>query len=94
MDYLTEGTKLVNGRRGVLLDSIQSGERMALIADVPVAEMFGFEAALKSATAGRGFQSLIDVSYKKLPSDLQMTIVQRIRERKGLPKELPKPILD
>jgi len=94
MDYLNEGTKLVNGRRGLLMDSIQSGERMALIAELPVSEMFGFEAALKSATAGRGFQSLIDVSYKKLPTDLQAFTVNRIRQRKGLPAEWPKPILD
>lgn len=94
MDYLTEGTKLVNGRRGLLIDSIQSGERMALIADLPIADMFGFEAALKSATAGRGFQSLINVAYKKLPADLQRIIVDRIRQRKGLPSEWPKPIFD
>jgi elongation factor 2 len=56
--------------------------------------MFGFEAALKSATAGRGFQSMIDVSYRKLPNDLQISTIQRIRERKGLSKEIPKPILD
>ena len=94
MDYLSEGTKLVNGRRGILLDSIQSGERMALIADIPVSEMFGFEAALKSASGGRGFQSLIDVGYKKLPADLQRLTIDRIRQRKGMPAEWPKPILD
>lgn len=94
MDYLSEGTKLINGRRGLLLDSIQSGERMALIAEVPVSEMFGFEAALKSATGGRGFQSLIDVGYKKLPVDLQRITIDRIRQRKGLPAEWPKPIFD
>ncbi len=94
MEYLSEATRLVNGRRGVVLETHQRGDRIALIADVPVMEMFGFEAVLKSATAGRGFQSLIDVSYKKLPKDLQMQTVQQIRERKGLPKDLPKPILD
>jgi elongation factor 2 len=93
--YLSEASKLVQGKRGLLLDTIPQGtERMAIIAEVPVAEMFGFEAVLKSATGGFGFQSLIDVSYRKLPSELQSLVVQRIRERKGLPKELPKPILD
>jgi elongation factor 2 len=93
-EYLTEVTKLIGGRRGIILDTTQQGTRYVVIADIPVSEMFGFEAALKSATAGRGFQSLIDVNYKKLPAELQLPTIQKIRQRKGLPKELPKPILD
>lgn len=93
-EYLTEASKLVGGRRGLVMDTSQQGTRYVIIADIPVSEMFGFEAALKSATGGRGFQSLIDVNYKKLPTELQIQTVQKIRERKGLPKELPKPILD
>ncbi|MEM4248053.1 MAG: elongation factor EF-2, partial [Candidatus Nanoarchaeia archaeon] len=94
MEYLTEVSKLVVGRRGLLTETVQQGTRYVVIGEVPVSEMFGFEAVLKSATAGRGFQSLIDVKYKKLPAELQLQTIQRIRERKGLPKELPKPILD
>ncbi|MEM2874199.1 MAG: elongation factor EF-2 [Candidatus Nanoarchaeia archaeon] len=93
-EYLTEVTKLIGGRRGLVMDTSQQGTRYVVIAEIPVSEMFGFEAALKSATGGRGFQSLIDVNYKKLPAELQLQTIQRIRERKGLPKELPKPILD
>ena len=94
MDYLTEGSNLINGRRGILIDSQQSGARMALIAEIPVAETFGFEAALKSATGGRGFQSLIDVSYRKLPNELMLQVIRQVRKRKGLPDELPRPQLD
>ena len=94
MEYLTEVSKLVIGRRGLIIETNQQGTRYVVIAEVPVNEMFGFEAILKSASAGRGFQSLIDVKYKKLPTDLQLQTIQRIRERKGMPKELPKPILD
>jgi hypothetical protein len=93
-EYLSEASKLIGGRRGLVMDTPQQGTRYVIIADIPVSEMFGFETALKSATGGRGFQSLIDVSYKKLPADLQIQTIVRIRERKGLPKELPKPIFD
>lgn len=93
-EYLTEVSSLIAGRRGLLLETNQQGTRYVVIAEIPVSEMFGFEAALKSATAGRGFQSLVDVKYKKLPSDLQLQTIMRIRERKGLQKELPKPIFD
>jgi len=94
MEYLTEASKLVMGKRGLVLETNPQGTRYVVIAEIPVNEMFGFEAALKSATGGRGFQSLIDVAYRKLPSDLQLQTVLRIRERKGMTKELPKPILD
>ena len=56
---------------------------------LPVAEMFGFEGQLKSATQGKGFYSLIDVSFEKIPEELKMGVVQRIRERKGMSKDLP-----
>ncbi len=52
--------------------------------------MFGFEGALKSATGGKGFQSLMDVVFEKIPSDLRDQVALRIRERKGMPKEIPK----
>ncbi len=94
MEYLTEVSKLVVGRRGTMIETNQQGTRYVVIGEIPVNEMFGFEAILKSATAGRGFQSLVDVKYKKLPAELQLQTVQRIRERKGMPKELPKPIFD
>jgi len=93
-EYLTETTKLIGGRRGLVMDTTQQGTRYVVIAEIPISETFGFEAALKSATGGRGFQSLIDVNYKRLPMDLQLQTVMRIRERKGLSKELPKPIFD
>ncbi|HIH13990.1 MAG TPA: elongation factor EF-2 [Nanoarchaeota archaeon] len=94
MEYLTEASKLVIGRRGLVIETNQQGTRYVMVAEVPVMEMFGFEAALKSASGGRGFQSLIDVAYKKLPSDLQLQTILRIRERKGMTKEMPKPIFD
>jgi translation elongation factor EF-G len=53
-------------------------------AKLPVAEMFGFEAALKSSTGGKGFYSLIDVHFEKIPEELKMPTIQKIRQRKGL----------
>lgn len=52
--------------------------------------MFGFESALKSATAGKGFQSMMDVVFERLPNDIRESVIMKIRERKGLTKEVPK----
>jgi elongation factor 2 len=89
-EYIGNVTAEVGNRRGEILD-VENEENSSIVtAKVPVAEMFGFEGALKSATAGKGFQSMMDVLFEKIPSDIRDQIALRIRERKGLPKEVPK----
>ncbi len=83
-------TAEVGNRRGEILNVEQEEYTAIVTAKVPVAEMFGFEGALKSATGGKGFQSLMDVVFEKIPSDLRDQVALRIRERKGMPKEIPK----
>lgn len=89
-DYIGNVTAEVGNRRGEILNVEQEEHSSVITAKVPVAEMFGFEGALKSATAGKGFQSLMDVVFEKIPNDLRDQIALRIRERKGMPKEIPK----
>jgi len=89
-EYIGNVTAEVGNRRGEILNVEQEENTSIVTAKVPVAEMFGFEGALKSATAGKGFQSLMDVLFEKIPNDLRDQIALRIRERKGLPKEIPK----
>jgi elongation factor 2 len=84
-------SKLVQGRRGQLLDTTQEGEALIVQAKLPVAEMFGFTSDLRSATRGRGAWFLVDQVFERLPSELQDQTVLKIRERKGLSKEIPKP---
>jgi len=90
-DYIGNVTAEVGNRRGETLNIEQEENSSVVTAKVPVAEMFGFEGALKSATAGKGFQSLMDVVFEKVPNDLREQIAVRIRERKGMPKEIPNP---
>lgn len=89
-DYIGNVTAEVSNRRGEILNIEQEEHSAVITAKIPVAEMFGFESMLKSATAGKGFQSLIDVVFEKLPQDLREPVVLKIRERKGMPKELPR----
>ncbi len=83
-EFLNNVLTEVNNRRGEIVDVKQ--ERSTVVtAKIPVAEMFGFEGRLKSATAGKGFQSMMDVMFERVPRELLAQIVSRIRERKGLP---------
>jgi elongation factor 2 len=81
----------VENRRGQILDMKEEKGASVITAKMPVSDMFGFDSALKSATGGRGFYSLIEVVFEKLPSELFEKIVKEIRKRKGLREEIPKP---
>jgi elongation factor 2 len=87
-DYIGNVSGEVNNRRGEILNVEQEEDSSIVTVKLPVAEMFGFEGQLKSATAGKGFQSLMDVLFEKLNRDLLVTTVAKVRERKGLPKEI------
>ncbi|MDY6761911.1 MAG: elongation factor EF-2 [Candidatus Nanohaloarchaea archaeon] len=79
----------VSNRRGDILEMDEEEDDSIIKAKIPVAEMFGFEADLKSATAGKGFYSLIDQVFEPLPQNLQEETILDIRERKGMKQELP-----
>ncbi|RME78774.1 elongation factor EF-2 [Candidatus Woesearchaeota archaeon] len=83
-EYMGEISKLINNKRGQLLDMQQEGEHVTVLAKMPVAELFGLSNDLRSATGGRGSSSLVDQSFERLPAELQDKIVAQIRSRKGL----------
>ncbi len=90
-ELIGEVIREVEGRRGQILDMKEERGATIITAKMPVADMFGFDASLKSATSGRGFYSLIEIVFEKLPQDLFETVVKDIRKRKGLSEEIPKP---
>ncbi|MBI4895943.1 MAG: elongation factor EF-2 [Candidatus Aenigmarchaeota archaeon] len=74
----------VQNKRGQILDIKNERGAVIIQAKLPVAEMFGFESQLKSATGGKGFYSLIDVTFEKIPEDQKESIIKKIRDRKGM----------
>ena len=85
-EYLGELSKLIQNKRGQLLDMTQDGNHISIKAKIPVAEMFGIASEVRSATGGRGTQFLVDQMYERLPGELQQKVVTQIRQRKGLDK--------
>jgi elongation factor 2 len=83
-DAMGDAMSQVQNRRGQIIDTSVELGTAVIKASIPVAEMFGFEAALKSATGGKGFYSLIEVFFKPIPEDLREPTVKKIRQRKGM----------
>jgi elongation factor 2 len=77
----------LQGRRGVIEDINQEGDHVIIQAKVPVAEMFGFATAIRSATQGRALWSTENSGFEPVPAQLQPEVVRAIRTRKGLPPE-------
>jgi elongation factor 2 len=86
-EYIGEVSKLIQNKRGQLLDMDQEGGRISVKAKLPVAEMFGLTSDLRSATGGRGSHFLVDQGFEKLPTDLQEKVIKQIKERKGMSTE-------
>ena len=85
--YLGELSKIIQNKRGQLLDVVSESGVISVKCKLPVAEMFGFTSDLRSATGGRGSHFLVDQGFERLPRELQQKVVRQIRERKGLKVE-------
>jgi elongation factor 2 len=79
-------TREVENRRGQVQDIRTERGAAIITAKIPVSDMFGFDATIKSATSGRGFYSLIETVFEKLPKELKEKTIAAIRKRKGLPE--------
>ena len=83
-EQVSGAMKEVQNRRGQIQEMKEERGTTSVTAKLPVAEMFGFNSALKSSTGGQGFYWLIDVVYEPLPRELEQKIVTQIKTRKGI----------
>ena len=83
-EYMGAISKLIQNKRGALIDMSQEGEHITITAKLPVAEMFGLTSELRSATGGRGNFYVVDQVFERVPGQMQDELVKKIRQRKGL----------
>jgi len=87
----------VSQRRGTILEEIpKPGTPLYIVkAHLPVLESFGFDAALREATSGRGFPQLLFSHWQIMEGDpakadtLPNTTVMTVRKRKEMKMEIP-----
>jgi len=89
-EYMGSITRELQRRRGIVVEMKQKEELMTIEGKMPVAESFGFAGDIRSASEGHALWSTENAGFEKVPVELQNDIIMKIRERKGLKKELPK----
>jgi elongation factor 2 len=88
-EYISSVTRELQRRRGIVGEMEQKEELMTINGKMPIAESFGFAGDIRSASEGHALWSTENAGFEPLPQELQMKIIHQIRERKGLPKEIP-----
>jgi len=89
-DFMGQATKEIQSRRGQIRDIRQEDGSIMIEAKAPVAELFGFSGAIRSATEGRALWTTEFAGFEKVPRELQSEVVRSIRARRGLKPQLPK----
>jgi len=89
--WVGEVTGIVTRKRGRILSSAQKGPVTMINGYIPVAETFGLSAQMRSATSGHAFWQTQFDHWEKVPESLMLSVIEEIRERRGLSPEIPKP---
>nr|MDQ3305653.1 EF-Tu/IF-2/RF-3 family GTPase [Actinomycetota bacterium] len=78
-DYMGDVFGDLNARRGKVEASEQRGNSMAIRAQVPLSDMFGYATDLRSRTQGRATYTMQFHSYQQVPRTIAEEIVARVR---------------
>lgn len=90
-EYVGKITSDIGSRRGEIINMEQEGKLSEVEVKVPVEQTFGFSSDIRSLTQGKALWSQEYAGYEVLPKSLQQEIIQQIRQRKGMKKEIPDP---
>src|ERR1044071_6160464 len=69
-DYLGDVIGDLNRRRGTIQDQLERGNNIAVVATVPLSEMFGYIGQLRSMTSGRASYTMEFSHYDPVPKNV------------------------
>lgn len=84
-----ECSRIITTRRGKIKSFEQKDALTVITAFIPVAETFNLSKELRSATSGRAFWESILDRWEIVPEKLMVKVITEVRQRKGLPAEIP-----
>ncbi len=82
--HMGDVTKMVQSKRGQMINVEQDIDHVAMRVKLPVAEMIGLAGDLRGSTEGRGTFALVDQAFERTPTEVQNKVIRQIRDRKGL----------
>ena len=86
-ELMGDASRELNQRRAEVRDMKTEGDSVNIDSKAPVAEMFGFASAIRSATGGRVLWNTENIGFEPMPKHLQDEVIKQVRERKGLKPE-------
>ncbi len=73
----------INQRRGMIVSSTEDNNQCTVIAEVPLAEMFGYSTVLRSLTQGKAEFTMEVAKYGKVPQSVSEELKKKYAEKKN-----------
>jgi len=77
-DYMGDVIGDINARRGTVVSIEQRGEAQAILADIPLSELFGYTSTLRSLTQGRAGYTMQFREYVSVPPNIQKKLLEKM----------------
>ncbi|MEA3267154.1 MAG: elongation factor G [Candidatus Fermentibacteria bacterium] len=77
-DYMGDVIGDVNSRRGTVVSIDSRGEAQAIVANIPLAELFGYTGALRSLSQGRAGYTMQFSEYSQVPPNVQKKLLEKM----------------
>jgi elongation factor G len=77
-DYMGDVIGDVNSRRGTVVSIEQRGEAQAILANIPLAELFGYTGNLRSLSQGRAGYTMQFSEYVQVPPNIQKKLLEKM----------------
>jgi elongation factor G len=82
-DHLGDVIGDLNRRRGTIQDQIERGTSLAVVALVPLSEMFGYIGQLRSMTSGRASYTMEFSHYDPVPRQVAETVIEEVNKARA-----------
>jgi elongation factor G len=80
-DYLGDVIGDINRRRGSIQDQLERGTNIAVVATVPLSEMFGYIGQLRAMTSGRASYTMEFSHYDPVPRNVADEVVEAANKK-------------
>ena len=82
-DHLGDVIGDINRRRGTIQEQIERGTNIAVVAVVPLSEMFGYIGQLRSMTSGRASYTMEFSHYEPVPKQVADEVIEEVTKARA-----------